>query len=173
MQGLMQQTPLLLSSLISHAAANHAGAEIVSQSVEGPITRTGWGEVAQRAGKLAGALKRLGVGEGDRVATLAWNTSRHLELYFGVTGIGAVLHTVNPRLFLPQIDYMLRHAEDGYVFFDLSFAELIAELAPKIPSLRGCVALTDRAHMPSVPIPNLLCYEELLAGESEALQRFG
>ncbi len=168
MQGLMQRTPLLLSSLITHAAANHAGAEIVSQSVEGPISRTNWGAVAARAGKLAGALRRLGVGEGDRVATLAWNTSRHLELYFGVTGIGAVLHTVNPRLFLPQIEYMLRHAEDSYVFFDLSFVELIAEVAPKAPSLRGLIALTDRAHMPSLDLPNLLCYEDLLGAESDA-----
>ncbi len=168
MQGLMQKTPLLLSSLITHAAENHAKVEIVGQSVEGPIVRTSWGEVAARAGRLAGALTRLGVGEGDRVATLAWNTPRHLELYFGVTGIGAVLHTINPRLFAPQIEYMLRHAEDGYLFFDLSFTDLVAELAPKIPSLRGLIALTDRAHMPTLDHPNLLCYEDLLAAESDA-----
>ena len=167
MHGLMQRTPLLLSSLITHAAENHAGAEIVGQSVEGPIVRSSWGEVARRAAQLAGALSRLGVREGDRIATLAWNTPRHLELYFGVTGIGAVLHTVNPRLFLPQIEYMLRHAEDSFLFFDISFTDIVAALAPKLAELRGLVALTDRAHMPALGLPNVLCYEDLLAGEAD------
>lgn len=166
MQGLMQRTPLLLSSLITHAARNHAGREIVGRSVEGPVVRTNWGEVEARAKRLANALARLGVREGERVATLAWNTQRHLELYFGASGSGVVLHTINPRLFQAQIEYMLEHAEDQYIFFDLSFAALVSALAPRIKGVRGYIALTDRAHMPAIDLPNLLCYEELLGSES-------
>ncbi|VTU45220.1 3-(methylthio)propionyl-CoA ligase [Variovorax sp. PBL-E5] len=166
MHGLMQQRPLLLSGLIDHAAAYHGDREIVSHMVDGSIHRSDWRSVQQRAKRLANALARLGVEPGDRVATLAWNTHRHLELYFGVSGMQAVLHTVNPRLFPEQIAYIVNHAEDGYVFFDISFAATLAELAPQLGHVKGFVAMCERAQMPDVPLPHLLCYEDLLAQAS-------
>ena len=125
MLGLMQDHPLLISSLIEYAAAYHPEQEIVSRTVEGDTVRTNYAQVERRARGLR-ALAGLGVREGDRVGTLAWNTHRHLELYFGVSGSGAVLHTVNPRLFPEQIDYIVNHAEDSVLFFDTTFAELVA-----------------------------------------------
>src|SRR4051794_5115055 len=110
--GLMQDRPLLISSLIEHAATFHPGTEIVTRTIEGPIHRSNYREVRDRAKRVAQALPGLGVGAGDRVASLAWNTHRHLELYFGVSGSGAVMHTVNPRLFPEQITYIINHAED-------------------------------------------------------------
>lgn len=166
MQGMMQNQPLLISTLIEHAAQYHAGTELVSALAEGGELRTTWSAVHQRAKQLANVLARLGVERSQRVATLAWNTHRHVEMYFGVSGSGAVLHTVNPRLFPEQIEYIVNHADDQYVFFDVTFAALIEELAPRLKSVRGFVAMTDRAHMPTIDVPNLLCYEELLAAET-------
>ncbi len=163
MLGLMQSRPLLISSLIEHANRCHPGAEIVSRTVEGPIHRCTYGDIHRRSKQAANALSALGVREGDRIATLAWNGYRHLELYFGVSGMGAVLHTINPRLFPEQIEYVVNHAEDTYLFFDLTFAPLVEKLASKFPRVRGFVAMTDRAHMPAIDVPNLLCYEDLLA----------
>ncbi|AOY98027.1 long-chain fatty acid--CoA ligase [Cupriavidus sp. USMAHM13] len=170
MLGLMQDHPLLISSLIEYAAAYHPEQEIVSRTVEGDTVRTNYAQVERRARRVANALAGLGVREGDRVGTLAWNTHRHLELYFGVSGSGAVLHTVNPRLFPEQIDYIVNHAEDRVLFFDTTFAELVAKLAPKLTTVRHFVALCDRAHMPALDLPNLLCYEDLLAASSEDYQ---
>ena len=167
MLGLMQQRPLLLSSLIEYAERYHGATEIVSRLLDGSIHRSTYREIGARSRRLAGALRRLGVGGGARVATLAWNSFRHLELYFGVTGAATVLHTVNPRLFPEQIQYIIDHAEGRYVFFDLSFVGLVEELAPRLPHVRGYVALCERSEMPAVNVPNLLCYEELLAAESE------
>jgi acyl-CoA synthetase (AMP-forming)/AMP-acid ligase II len=165
--GLIQDRPLLLSSLIEYAALYHGDTEIVSRSVEGPIHRTNWRAVGQRSRRAANALGRLGVQPGDRVATLAWNTWRHVELYYGVSGFGAVLHTINPRLFPEQIEYIANHAEDTVLFFDLTFAPLVEKLAPRLTTIKAYVAMTDRAHMPAVNLPNLLCYEDLLAAESD------
>ena len=165
MHGLMQYHPLLISGLIEHAAREHGDIEIVSRTVEGPIHRTTWAGVAARSARVANMLGRLGIGQGERVATLAWNGYRHLELLFGVSGAGVVLHTVNPRLFPEQIEYIIDHAANRYVFFDLTFAGLVAALAPKLPSVRGFVALCRREDLPATPIPNLLCYEDLLAAE--------
>jgi fatty-acyl-CoA synthase len=167
MLGLMQDAPLLISTLIEHAATYHPYAEIVARTVEGPIHRTNYSEVRRRAKRLANALATLKVGPGDRVGTLAWNTHRHLELYFGVSGSGAVLHTVNPRLFQEQIDYIVNHAEDKVLFFDISFAPLVEKLMPALRSVTAFVAMTDRAHMPQISVPNLLCYEDLLDAHSE------
>ena len=167
MLGLMQDAPLLISSLIDHAATYHPDAEIVARTVEGPTHRTNYAQVCRRAKRLANALATLGIAAGDRVGTLAWNTHRHLELYFGVSGSGAVLHTVNPRLFPDQIDYIINHAEDRVLFFDISFAPLVQKLAPALKSVAAFVAMTDRGHMPDIDVPNLLCYEELLAAHSE------
>ena len=114
MRGLMMETPLLISSLIKHAARCHGAREIVSRTVEGPIQRTTYSQACSRAKWLVNALTALGVGEGDRVATLAWNGYRHFELYYAVSGMGAVLHTINPRLFADQIAYIVNHAEDSW-----------------------------------------------------------
>ena len=166
MLGLMQDRPLLISSIIEHAVAMHADAEIVSRSIEGPIHRCTYGDVHRRAKQVANALAALGVRTGDRIATLAWNGYRHLELYYGVSGSGAVLHTINPRLFPEQIAYIVNHAEDRYLFFDTTFAPLVQSLAPQFKSLRGFIALTDRAHMPAIDVPNLICYEDWVEAAS-------
>ena len=168
MLGLMQDRPLLISSLIEHANAFHPHAEIVSRTVEGPIHRCTYGDIHRRveAGG-AGAARRSASSPGDRVATLAWNGYRHLELYYGVSGMGAVLHTINPRLFPEQITYIANHAEDSYLFFDLTFAPLIEKLGPLMTTVKGFVAMTDRAHMPALNVPNLLCYEELVGAQGD------
>jgi fatty-acyl-CoA synthase len=143
MFGLMQDRPLLISSLIEHAATFHPRTEIVSRLPEGPVRRSNWAEVRQRACQVANALKQLGIKNGDRVGTLAWNSDRHLALYFGVSGSGAVLHTVNPRLFPEQIDYIVNHAEDQLLFFDVTFAPLVAEAGAAVQDRQG-LHLHDR-----------------------------
>jgi fatty-acyl-CoA synthase len=166
MKALMQDRPLLISSLIEHANTFHAGSEIVSRTVEGPIHRCTYGDIHRRSKQVANALTAMGVKHGDRVGTLAWNGYRHMELYYGVSGMGAVLHTINPRLFPEQIVYIANHAEDQYIFFDLTFAPLVEKLAPQMTSVKAFIALTDRAHMPALNIRNLLCYEELIGEHS-------
>ena len=165
MLGLMQDRPLLISSLIEHANHGHPGAEIVSRTIEGPIHRCTYGDIHRRSKQVAKALQALGVKPGDRIATLAWNGYRHMELYFGVSGMGAVLHTINPRLFPEQIEYIANHAEDTYLFFDLTFVPIIEKLGPLMKTVKGFVAMTDRAHMPAINVPNLLCYEELVGAQ--------
>jgi acyl-CoA synthetase (AMP-forming)/AMP-acid ligase II len=169
MDGLMMDRQLLVSSLIAHAGLYHGDTEIVSRTVEGPIHRYSYAEAERRAKKLANALTRLALRPGDRVATLAWNGYRHFELYFGVSGIGAVCHTINPRLFREQIEYIVNHAEDRLLFLDLTFVPLVEKLAEKFRPIRNYVVMTDEAHMPSTPLPNVICYEALIAGESDAL----
>ena len=161
MRGLMHDSPLLISSLIRHAARVFGDQELVTRSVEGPIHRTNYRELHLRAQQLAGALVALGVQPGDRVATLAWNTSRHVEVYFAVSGIGAVCHTLNPRLPPEQLCYILNHAGDVLLFVDLSFVPFLARLGPNCPALRKVIVLSDRAHLPADP--DLLAYEDLLA----------
>ena len=167
MLGLMQDWPLLVHKIIDHAALYHGNREVVSRSVEGPIVRTNYRDVARRSRKVAHALDRLGIRLGDRVATLAWNTHRHLEAWYGITGIGAVYHTLNPRLFPDQVVYIANHAEDKVLFFDITFAKLVEEIAPRIPSIELFVCLTDAANLPKVNIPNLVAYEEFIAGADE------
>jgi fatty-acyl-CoA synthase len=167
MRGLIQERPLLISSLIEYAALYHGDTEIVSRTIEGPIHRYTYRALHRRSKQLANALTALGVKMGERIGTLAWNGYRHMELYYGVSGMGAVLHTVNPRLFPEQIDYIVNHAEDSYLFFDLTFAPLIEKLVPLLKTVKGFVAMTDRAHMPAAKIPNLLCYEDLINAHSD------
>jgi fatty-acyl-CoA synthase len=162
-QGLMQSRPLLVSSLIEHAARYSPHAEIVSRTVEGPIHRCTYADIERRAKQLANALTALGVQASDRIATIAWNGYRHMELYYGVSGMGAVLHTINPRLPADQLEFVIRHADDQYVFFDATFAPLVEKVAPKLSGVKGWVALSDRAHTPACSIPGLLHYEELIA----------
>src|ERR1700722_4365492 len=171
MLGLMQQHPLLISSLIEHAAKAHPHGEIVSRTVEGPLHRCTYVDIARRAGQVANLLASLGVVPGERVGSLAWNGYRHLELFFGTSGMGAVLHTINPRLFPEQLEYIINHAEDQYLCFDVCFAPLVEKLAPKLRSVKSFIAMTDRDHMPSEAIPRLQCYEELLA-QQDPLHRW-
>src|SRR5215469_9865952 len=167
MFGLIQDRPLLVSSLLLHADRHHGATEIVTRTIEGPIHRYSIRDAHRRARQLARALGRLGVAQGDCVATLAWNTHRHFEFYYAVSGIGAICHIINPRLFHEQIIYIVNHAQDSYVFFDLSFASVVEKLIAQCRGVRGWVALTDRAHMPA-SLPEALCYEDLLAAESDA-----
>jgi acyl-CoA synthetase (AMP-forming)/AMP-acid ligase II len=169
MHGLMMQQPLLVASLLNHAERHHGGQEIVSRRVEGDIHRYRYRDLAQRARKLANALVGLGINEGERVGTLAWNGYRHMELYFAVSGSGAVLHTLNPRLHVDQLAYIIDHADDRAIFFDLTFLPLIEAVASRIKSPKVFVAMTDRASMPAkhdLPIM-LLCYEDLIDGHSD------
>jgi 3-(methylthio)propionyl---CoA ligase len=170
MLGLMQEQSFLISDLIRHADRHHGSTEIVSKTVEGGMHRYTYRDAHKRARQLAKALQALGVKMNDRVATLGWNGYRHFEIYYAVAGIGSIIHTINPRLFPDQITYIANHAEDSYVFFDITFAPLIEKLAPGLKTVKGFVAMTDRAHMPKEKIPNLLCYEELLAGQDDRLE---
>ncbi|MDP6954001.1 MAG: AMP-binding protein, partial [Alphaproteobacteria bacterium] len=143
MRGLMMDTPLMISSLLRHAAVNHPEREIVSRLTDGTIHRTNYGETYARTQRLANALKRLGVVQGDRVATIAWNTHRHFEIYFGVPGIGAVCHTINPRLFGEQIVYIANHAEDSVLFLDLTFLPLVEGIADQLTSIKTYVLMCN------------------------------
>jgi acyl-CoA synthetase (AMP-forming)/AMP-acid ligase II len=166
MLGLMQSQPLLISSILTHAARHHAEAEVVSRTNDGTIHRTDYAGIERRARTLARALLRLGVQPADRVATLAWNGYRHLELYYAVSGMGSVVHTVNPRLAPDDIAFILNDAGSGLVFAETSFVPLLAAIAPLVPGVRAFVILADPAEMPEValaPGQQLLCYETLLA----------
>ena len=164
MLGQMQDWPLLVHKIIDHAALYHANREMVTRTVEGPLHRTTYREIAARAKKVAKALEKRGIKSGDRVATLAWNTQRHLEAWYGIAGMGAIYHTLNPRLFPDQIAYISNHAADKALFFDITFADLVAQLVPKLKTVKLFVALTDREHLPKVKIPRLVAYEDLIAG---------
>jgi acyl-CoA synthetase (AMP-forming)/AMP-acid ligase II len=162
MQGLMQDWSLLIHRVIDHAATQHCGRSIVSRSLEGPLHRTTYAEVRRRALRVAKRLEKDGIRFGDRVATLAWNTWRHLEAWYGITGLGAVYHTVNPRLFDNQILYIMNHAEDRLLFLDLTFVPLMERLQDKLPSVQRFVVLTDAAHMPQTALRGAVAYEAWL-----------
>jgi 3-(methylthio)propionyl---CoA ligase len=163
----MQEDAPLISDLIEHAALNHADTEIVSRTIEGSLHRYHYRDACRRSKQLANALKHLQVKLGDRVATLAWNGYRHYELYFAISGMGAIVHTLNPRLFPEQLSWIVNHAQDSVLFFDSTFAPLVEKLAPSLPSVKVYVAMTDHAHLPNVKLPNLLCYEDLLEAERD------
>ncbi|WP_417516504.1 3-(methylthio)propionyl-CoA ligase [Minwuia sp.] len=166
MQGLMQNKPLLIHTLIDYAAQYHGRTEIVTRSVEGPVHRYTYRDAAARSKQLANALTRLGVELGDRIGTLAWNTYRHFECYYGVSGLGAVLHTINPRLFPEQIVYIANHAEDRIIFTDLTFVPLLEKIQDELKSVEHIVIMTDAANMPETSLKNVICYEDMLAAES-------
>lgn len=163
LKGQMMDGPLLVSSIIDYAAEVHATTPVISVSVEGGLHRQTFAETRARVARLANALIGLGVKPGDRIATLAWNTHRHLELYFAISGIGAVCHTINPRLFPEQMTYIVNHARDKMLFLDLTFVPLVEKLKAGFGPIETYVALTDQGHMPAgKPIPGLLCYEDLV-----------
>jgi fatty-acyl-CoA synthase len=171
MMGQMMSQPLLISSIIEFAARHYGHVEIVSRRVEGDLHRYTYADCHQRARRAAHALQGLGVQMGDRVATLAWNGYRHMELYYAVSGSGAVLHTVNPRLHPEQIAYIANHAEDQVLFFDLTFLPLIEAVAAHCKTIKAFVLMADRDRMPlETKIPNLLCYEDLIASSSDDYQ---
>ncbi|TNC07869.1 long-chain-fatty-acid--CoA ligase [Methylobacterium terricola] len=163
MLGLMQDWPLLIHRIIDYAAVQHGARPVISRSVEGPMHRTTYAEVRQRSLRLSKRLAADGIRLGDRIATLAWNTWRHLETWYGITGIGAIYHTVNPRLFEDQIAYIINHAEDRILFLDLTFVPLVERLADKLPTIERYVVLTDGAHMPQTSLRNAVAYEAWLS----------
>ena len=164
MLGKMQSWPLNVFRLIDHAALNAGDRDIVSMTVEGPTVRTNWKTVQERAKCVAQALRHLGIAEGDRVGTLAWNTHRHVECWFAISGMGAVAHTINPRLFSEQIIYIANHAADRALFFDAGFIKLVEEIAPSLTSVKHFVAMTDASNMPTSSL-DLICYEDLIAAQ--------
>ncbi len=162
MLGQMQEWPLLIHKIADFAAIQHGGTEIVSRLVEGVIHRETYRDMRERALKVAQRLAREGIVLGDRVATLAWNTHRHLETWYGITGLGAIYHTVNPRLFPEQIAWIINHAEDRLIFTDLTFLPLLEAIADKLPTVERFVVLTDAAHMPATQLRGAVPYEEWL-----------
>lgn len=168
--GLMMTQPLLIADLLEYAAAHHGSRAIISRRLEGDIHRYTYRDALTRSKQLANALLALGVQQGDRVATLAWNGYRHLECYYAISGIGAICHTVNPRLYAEQIEYIINHAEDCYVLVDLTFVQLLEPIAAQLTSVKGFIVLADPEHMPETSLPNVMNYETLLANQSDELQ---
>ena len=163
MLGLMQDWPLLVHKIIDHAAQYHGDREVVTRSIEGPIVRTKYRTIAIRARRVAQALVKAGVKPGDRVGTLAWNSGRHLEAWYGITGMGGIYHTLNPRLHPDQIAWIMNHAEDKVLFFDITFAPIVEAIAPKLKKTKFFVAMTDAAHLPKIKFPKLFAYEDFIA----------
>jgi acyl-CoA synthetase (AMP-forming)/AMP-acid ligase II len=160
MLGLMQDYPLLVHTILDHGALNHGERELVTRSIEGPVRRTTLADVRTRALKVAKALEQDGVKLGDRIATMAWNTDRHLEAWFGIMGNGAIYHTLNPRLFAEQLDYIVNHAEDEIMFVDLTFVPILEALKARFGTVRKYIVMTDAEHMPDTSLPNAVAYED-------------
>ncbi len=163
MLGQMMHTPLTITSIMRHALRHHGEQEIVAVTANEPLVRSSYREVFARAGRLAHALASAGVVPGERVATLAWNDHRHLEIYYGTSCAGTVLHTLNPRLFPEQIAWIMNHAEDCCLFVDPLVLPLAEALAPKLPAIRHWIVLTDAAHMPETSLPDAVSYEDFIA----------
>jgi len=162
MLGLMQDYQLTVQTILDHAALNHGEREMVTRSIEGPIRRYTYRDLRVRALRVAKALQKEGVVLGDRIATMAWNTDRHLEAWYGIMGLGAICHTVNPRLFVEQLVYIFNHAEDKILFVDLTFVPIVEAIANKLPSVKKYIILTDEQHMPETGLPNAIAYETWL-----------
>jgi fatty-acyl-CoA synthase len=168
LQGLQMKMPLMVSTLIDHAATFHADEEIVARTIEGDVHRTTYGEAGSRTKRLAKALARLGIAAGDRVGSLAWNTQRHFEMFYGVSGTGAVLHTINPRLFADQLVYIINHAEDRMLFVDAATLPVVEQIVPRLSTVTAYVMMAPRDRMPArSAVGTLLCYEDLLAAETD------
>lgn len=167
MKGLMMNAQLTITSVMQHAEKNHRNVEIVSVTADNPRHRYSYGEAFRRARKLANGLATLGIQFGDRIATIAWNDYRHFEIYYGASCSGFVCHTINPRLFVDQLEYIMNHAEDKWLFVDPMFIPLVEKLIEKLPLIKGIVVMTDEAHMPQTSLENVVCYETLIASEPE------
>ena len=166
MHALMMDRPLTLPSILEYAARYHGAREIVTRTLEGPIHRYGYADALARAKRMANALTALGVKPGDRVATLAWSTYRHFELYYAVSGIGAILHTINPRLFPDQVAWIAGHAEDSVLFYDPGFEDLAELIEARVPGLKHRVVLSDAANRPAATPQGVLTYEDLVEAHS-------
>ena len=167
MLGLMQDWPLTVDRILDHAKNWHGHREVVTRSVEGPIVRTTYADIHRRAKRVSGALLDWGVKSGDRIATLAWNTGDHIEVWYGIMGIGAVCHTLNPRLFPEQLIYIINHAEDRMIFVDVTFVPLLEAILPHCPTVERVIVLTGDANMPQTKLPKAQAYEAVLAGASD------
>ena len=170
MLGLMQDWPLTVDKILDHAKNWHPNREVVTRSVEGPIERTTYGAIHGRAKRVSNALKAWDVQPGDRIATLAWNTADHIETWYGIMGIGAVCHTLNPRLFPEQLVYIINHAGDRMIFVDLTFVPLLDAILLHCPSVERVVIMTDPEHMPQTKLPVVDCYESVLEQSSEDIE---
>ena len=170
MRGLMMDTPLLISSILDHAARVFADQTVVTRTVEGPFHTYTYADLHRRTRQLANGLAALGIQQGDRIATIAWNTHRHLEIYYAVSGMGAICHTLNPRLHPSQCGYIVNHAEDRVLFVDLTFLPLVEAVIDKLPTIEAVVVMTDREHMPDTKLANAICYEELVNGHSDEFE---
>jgi len=168
MLGLMQDWPLTVDRIIDHARDWHPEVEVVTRSIEGPITRTTYAQIHQRARRLSGALAALGIAPGDRVATLAWNTARHMELWYAVMGMGAVCHTLNPRLFAEQLCYIINHAADKVIFTDTTFLPVLLAHRAQMPTVEHIVVMTDADQAATIGAPGALCFETLIDQAPEA-----
>ena len=165
----MQDSPLLVSQLIEHAARTYPDQTITTQTVEGGLHQYTYKQACKRSRQLAQALLSLGIKDGDVVGTLAWNTHRHYECWYGISGMGAVLHTVNPRLFPEQLEYIINQAEDQYLFIDTSFLPILESLQAKLSQVKGYVLMTDEGHMPETGLKNVLCYETLCLSKAVSI----
>ena len=170
MQALMMNSQLMISSILRHADRNHPNSEIVSITADNPRHRYTYKDLANRSRQLANALAGLGAKFGDRIGTLAWNDYRHMELYYGVSGSGMVCHTINPKLYPEQVNYIINHAEDKFIFVDLLVVPLLEALKEHLPKVEGYIILTDEAHMPDTNLPNVMCYETLIGGQSTSFE---
>nr|WP_312163591.1 long-chain-fatty-acid--CoA ligase [Brevundimonas diminuta] len=166
MLGMMQDWPLTVDKILDHAKNWHGEREVVTRSVEGPIVRTNYAAIHERARRVSNALLAWGIKPGDRVATLAWNTGNHIETWYGIMGIGAVCHTLNPRLFPEQLAYIINHAEDRILFTDLTFVPLLEAVLPHCPTVERVIVMTDAAHMPQAKLPRAEAYETVLEQSS-------
>lgn len=166
MLGMMQDWPLTVDKILDHAKNWHGEREVVTRSVEGPIVRTNYAAIHERARRVSNALLAWGTKPGDRVATLAWNTGNHIETWYGIMGIGAVCHTLNPRLFPEQLAYIINHAEDRILFTDLTFVPLLEAVLPHCPTVERVIVMTDAAHMPQAKLPRAEAYETVLEQSS-------
>ncbi|WP_226637470.1 long-chain-fatty-acid--CoA ligase [Brevundimonas poindexterae] len=170
MHGLMQDWPLTVDKILDHARNWHPHREVVTRSVEGPVVRTTYADIHDRARRVSNVLKSWDVKVGDRVATLAWNTARHIEAWYGIMSIGAVCHTLNPRLFPEQLIYIINHAEDRIIFVDLTFVPLLEAVLPHCPTVERVVVMTDQWNMPATKLPKAECYEQLVEESSSDVE---
>ncbi len=170
MRGLMQEWPLLVHTFIDHAKIHHGEREIVTRRIEGDIHTTNYSEIFSRSKKFSKALKGLGVKKGDVIGTLAWNTYRHLESWYGITGLGAIYHTLNPRLFVEQLDYIINHAENKFIITDVSFVEILENIEDKIPNVEGFIFLCEKENLPETKLKNIYSFEELVEAEDDLFE---
>ena len=165
MIGDMQRWTPNVASIIEHAKEFHPTKEVISRMVSGDIHRTNYSEIHSRARKFSKSLIKLGVKKSDVIGTLAWNTHRHLETWYGITGVGAIYHTLNPRLFLEQLEYIINHADNKYIIADITFVKILEGIEARLPNVKGFIFLTDSANMPETNLKNIFCYEDMLKAE--------